>query len=124
MDATSGYNQLRVALESQEKLAFAGPDATKWTWLVMPFGPLNGPAIFIMFMHDMAARYNEVARSRGIGVGQHANSRLIVDDFFNYCRTFMIAIAYLRAQLDVCRAQNLSLSLCENASGFLNVLSL
>jgi hypothetical protein len=30
-NAPSGYHQLAVALTSQEKLAFQGPDAIKWT---------------------------------------------------------------------------------------------
>jgi hypothetical protein len=43
-DAPMGYHQLAVELASQEKLAFQGPDAIKWMYPVMPFGPTNGPA--------------------------------------------------------------------------------
>jgi hypothetical protein len=52
-DAPSGYHQLAVALASQEKLAFQGPDVIKWTYTVMPFGPTNGPAKFVSFIHDV-----------------------------------------------------------------------
>jgi len=52
-DAPQGYHQIRVAAESQTKLSFAGPDATKYCYNVMPFGPVNGPAIFITFIHDI-----------------------------------------------------------------------
>jgi hypothetical protein len=52
-DAPSGYHQLAVALTSQEKLAFQGPDAIKWTYTVMLFGPTNGPATFIIFFYDV-----------------------------------------------------------------------
>jgi hypothetical protein len=52
-DAPMGYHQLAVALASQEKLAFQGPDAVKWTYTVMPFGPTNGPATFINFIHNV-----------------------------------------------------------------------
>ena len=34
-----GYHQISVSTETQEKLAFQGPDAIKWTYTVMPFGP-------------------------------------------------------------------------------------
>jgi hypothetical protein len=51
-DAPMGYHQLNVAKASQEKLAFQGPDAIKWTYTVMPLGPTNGPAMFINFIHD------------------------------------------------------------------------
>jgi hypothetical protein len=49
-DTPSRYHQLAVALSSQKKLAFQGPDAFKWTYTVMPFGPTNGPATFINFI--------------------------------------------------------------------------
>ena len=52
-DAPSGYHQLAVALASQEKLAFQGPDAIKWSYTVMPFGPTNGPATFVNFIKDV-----------------------------------------------------------------------
>jgi hypothetical protein len=42
-DAPQGYHQIRVEEDSQAKLAFAGPDATKWTYNMMLFGPVNGP---------------------------------------------------------------------------------
>jgi hypothetical protein len=43
-DAPMGYHQLAITLASQEKLAFQGPNAIKWTHIIMPFGPTNGPA--------------------------------------------------------------------------------
>ena len=52
-DAPMGYHQIGVVKDSQMKLAFAGPDATKWTYNVMPFGPVNGPSTFIAFIHDV-----------------------------------------------------------------------
>ena len=101
MDAIHGYHQLRVDKESQEKLAFAGPDAIKWTFLVMPFGPVNGPAIFIGFMHDMQSRWMEIAAAAGIDVSSDAGDRLIVDDILSFARTLPIAFAYLECQLRV-----------------------
>jgi hypothetical protein len=52
-NAPSGYHQLAVALASQAKLAFQGPDAIKLTYTVMPFGPTNGPATFVNFIYDV-----------------------------------------------------------------------
>ena len=63
MDAISGYNQIHVAKSSQEKLVFAGPNCTKYTYFVMPFGPVNGPVIFIVFIHDMDATWKYLASS-------------------------------------------------------------
>ena len=61
-DATQGYHQLRVAVDSQPKLAFQGTDAIKWTYTVMPFGPTNGPATFINFAHDINSVWQEEAK--------------------------------------------------------------
>ena len=52
-DAPNGYHQIKVAKDSQEKLAFQGVDAIKWTYAVMPFVPVNCPPAFILFMHDL-----------------------------------------------------------------------
>ena len=80
-DAPQGFHQLQVEKESQEKLAFAGPDATKFTYNVMPFGPTNGPSIFIMFMHDMNSRWKTLAASNGVLINDDTNSNIIVDDY-------------------------------------------
>jgi hypothetical protein len=77
----------------------------------MPFGPVNGPVTFIAFMHDMDSCWKDVATARGVPINDNNNTRMIVDDLFNYLQTFRLAMTYLRAQLQVCRTQNLSLSL-------------
>jgi hypothetical protein len=48
-DAPMGYHQLAVASDSQEKLAFQGVNAIKWTYNVMPFGPTNGASYLCQF---------------------------------------------------------------------------
>ena len=62
-DASSGYHQLAVAKSSQEKLAFQGTDAIKWTYTVMPFGPTNVPATLINFIHDVDSQWKVLAVS-------------------------------------------------------------
>ena len=81
MDAISGYNQIRVAKSSREKLAFAGPNCTKYTYNVMPVGPVNGPVIFIVFIHDMDATWKELAKREGVVLNDGTGTRIIVDDF-------------------------------------------
>ena len=111
MDAISGYNQIRVAKSSRVKLAFAGPNCTKYTYYVMPFGPVNGPVIFIIFIHDMDATWKDLARTKGIVFDVRTGTRIIVDDIFSWAPTFEDFIKYLECQLEVCLSQNLSLSL-------------
>ena len=110
-DAKNGFNQIPVAPNSQEKLAFAGPNATVYTYRVMPFGPVNGPVIFIIFAHDMDARWKEVAKEHGITIDEHTNSRLIVDDIFSWAKTLDSSFIFMECQFMTCLAQNLSLSL-------------
>jgi hypothetical protein len=110
-DAPQGFHQLRVALCSQPKLAFQGTDAMKWTYNVMPFGPTNSPATFINFAHNICSVWQEEARHRGVPVGDQDNTRIIVDDFVNWGKDLALALLYMRCQLMVCQAYNLSLSL-------------
>ena len=111
MDAISGYNQIRVATSSQAKLAFAGPNCSKYTYLVMPFGPVNGRVIFIIFIYDLDSTWKSLAESRGLTIDETLTTRIIVDDIFSWAKTFDEFIHYLTCQLDVCLSQNLSLSL-------------
>jgi hypothetical protein len=54
-DGPMSYHQLAVALASQEKLAFQGDNAIKWTYTVMPFDPTNKPATIINFIYDIGS---------------------------------------------------------------------
>jgi hypothetical protein len=110
-DAPQGYHQIGVEAESQDKLAFAGPDATKWTYNVMPFGPVNGPATFIAFIHDVDSRWKDLARSLGVTIDEDTNTNIIVDDILSWAKSLLIALIYMECQLRVCQSQNLSLSL-------------
>ncbi len=83
-----GYHQLAVDSASQEKLAFQGVDAIKWTYTVMPFGPTNGPATFINFIHDVDSIWKELARSHGNIIDDDTNTRIIVDDIVNWADNF------------------------------------
>ena len=77
----------------------------------MPFGPTNGPSIFIMFMHDMNSRWKTLATSNGVLINDDTNSNIIVDDLLSWAPDIDTALRYMRAQLQVCQSVNLSLSL-------------
>ncbi len=110
-DAPQGYHQIRVEPSSQEKLAFAGPDATKWTYNVMPFGPVNGPAIFIAFMHNLDFTWKDLARSLGLVIDKDLNTNIIVNDILSWAKSITTALIYMECQLCVAQSQNLLLSL-------------
>jgi hypothetical protein len=73
-NAPSGYHQLAEALDSQEKLAFQGPNAIKWMYLVMPFGR---PAMFISFIYDANSQWKSLATATGITIGDNTNTQII-----------------------------------------------
>ena len=106
-----GYHQLSVSSESQEKLAFQGPDAIKWTYNIMPFGPTNGPATFIMMIHDVDSVWKETASSLGLSVGTNIDTRIIIDDIINWATSFDQVLQYIECQLLVAKAYCLTLSL-------------
>jgi hypothetical protein len=83
----------------------------KWTYNVMPFGPVNGPATFITFIHDVDSSWKELARSCDILINKDTNTNSIVDNIISWDKSLQIALVYMECQLKICQSQNLSLSL-------------
>jgi hypothetical protein len=110
-DALQGYHQIGVEEESQDKLAFAGPDATKWTYNVMLLGPVNGPAMFIAFIHDVDNAWKDLACLHRVVINKDTNTNIIVDDFVSWAKTYAYTMMYKECQLKICQLQNLSLRL-------------
>ena len=100
-DMIMGYHQITVSPESREKLAFQGPDAIKWTYNVMLFGPTNGPATFVMMIHDIDSAWKDVALLGGLTVGTDVDTRIIIDDICSSAQSFDSALRYIECQLRV-----------------------
>ena len=79
-DLPMGFHQLAVALASQDKLAFHRVDGIKWAYTVMPFGPTNGPATFITFIHDLDSVWKEHAHSNSIPIDDDTNTKIMTTD--------------------------------------------
>jgi len=86
-NAVSGYNKIRVSIDSQGKLAFAGPNCSKYTYLVMPFGPTNGPTSFIVFIHDLDVTWKTLAIEHNLTIDDTLNTKMIVDNIFSWAKT-------------------------------------
>ncbi len=110
-DAPSEYHQLAVALSFQEKLAFQGPDAIKWTYTVMSFGSTNGPATFINFICDIDSQWKALASLSGVQINKDTNTRIIIDDIVSHGINLDMSLKYMECQLHICLAYCLSLSL-------------
>jgi hypothetical protein len=110
-DVPMGYHQLAVAFDSQEKLAFQGVNAIKWTYSVMPFGPTNGPVILIKFIYDIDSIWKELAKKYGLTINNDTNTCIIVDDNVSWAGSFKCSLIYMQCQLIVYCAYNLSFKL-------------
>ena len=80
----------------------------------MPFGPINGPATFITFIHDLNCVWKEHACLKVILIDDETNTKIIVDDIISWARQLEYTLAYMRCQLKVCQAYNLLLTLCKS----------
>jgi hypothetical protein len=113
-DAPMGYHQLAATFASQEKLAFQGPNAIKWTYRVMLFGPTNGPATFINFIHGVDSQWKALAEKSGLVINNDTNTKIIVDDIFPWAKTIGNALLYIECHICVCQSYQLLLSLCKS----------
>jgi hypothetical protein len=108
-----GYHQLAVALASQDKLVFQGPNAIKWTYTVMLFGPTNGSATFINFIHDIDSQWKAIAQQKGLIIDDDTNTKIIINDIFSWAKLLEMGLLYIECQLCVCQTCQLLLSLCK-----------
>jgi hypothetical protein len=97
LDGYSGYNQIQIAPEDQDKTTFTCPWGT-YAYKVLPFGLCNAPAtfqrvvlgVFADLIHDCVEVY--------------------MDDFTVYGNTFEEALSNLEEVLIRCQESNLALS--------------
>lgn len=97
LDGYSGYNQIQIALEDQEKTTFTGPRG-KFTYRVLPFGLCNAPTTF---------------QSTVLGIFFDLTNdcvEICMDDFTIYGNTFQEALENLEKVLIRCQEDNLALS--------------
>ena len=60
LDCAQGYHQIRVYYWDQDKLAFFGPDGKKYTFTVIPFGPVNAPPFYTAMIRHMQAEWTHL----------------------------------------------------------------
>ena len=97
LDGYSGYNQIAIALEDQEKTTFTCPFGT-FAYRRMPFGLCNAPATFqrcmLSIFSDMVERFLEV----------------FMDDFSVFGDSFEDCLSNLKKVLIRCEEKNLVLN--------------
>ena len=102
VDAKSGFHQIRVRWADREKLAFAGPNGTLYTFNVMPFGPVNAPACYTVLMFLMRQEWQALFREKFPGLDidlvtatfVHSGDRQIVDDILLFSNNPRVLLLY------------------------------
>eukprot|EP00253_Pinus_taeda_P030101 PITA_30101 len=97
LDGFSGYNQIRIAPEDQDKTTFTCPWGT-YAYNVLPFGLCNAPATF---QRAVLAIFADLI---------HDCVEVYMDDFLVYDNSFDHALDNLERVLKRCIESNLSLS--------------
>ena len=83
----------------------------KWTYEVVPFGPVNGPQMFNTFIHPMDSTWEDLAQSVGLTIYDNTNTRIITNNILSWDRILSTSLLYMECQLRVFLSQNLLLSL-------------
>jgi hypothetical protein len=77
----------------------------------MPFGLTNGPAMLIIFMHDIDSKWKALTQKLGLIINDNTNTKIIVDDILNLAKLLEMVLSYIECQLCICQAYQLSLSI-------------
>ncbi len=80
----------------------------------MPFGPTNGPATFINFIHNIDSIWKKPAKQRGITIDNNTNTKIIVNNIVSWAKLINFVLAYIECQLKVWQVYRLSLNLCKS----------
>ena len=97
LDGFSGYNQIQIAPEDQDKTTFTCPWGM-FAYRVLPFGLCNAPATF---QRDVIGIFSELVND---------SMEIFMDDFTPYGRDFEEALENLKKVLIRCEQTQLSLS--------------
>ena len=97
LDGYSGYNQIAIAFEDQEKTTFTCPYGT-FAFRRMPFGLCNAPATFQRYMMSMFSDLAEEVM------------KIFMDDFTVYRSSFDHCLQNLGTVLHKCQDKNLYLN--------------
>ena len=63
--------------------------------LVMPFGIVNGPTIFVMMIYDLKESWDKIATLKyHLTIDEHNNTTVIIDDTFGFVTSYDNGLLY------------------------------
>jgi hypothetical protein len=74
----------------------------------MPFGLRNCPAVFIAMMHDLQELWKTLAQAKGIDIGIHNGTTIIMDDTFLFAVSRRYACLLARCVCLIARKYHLT----------------
>jgi hypothetical protein len=80
----------------------------------MPFGPTNGPATFIQFIHDIGSQWKALAVKSGLVIDDDTTTKINVNNIFSWAKSLEEALMYMECQLSIRLAYCLPLSLLKS----------
>ena len=136
VDARQGYHQVAVRSADKEKLAFFAPNGKKYTYKVMPFGPMNAPAFYTYMMQQFRDEWdalfylilNEMKELNGQaikvsptnevtlgGTAVQTGSKGIIDDILIWSTALPLVLTYFECVCKVFQKYRVSFRLdkCE-----------
>ena len=75
---------------------------------MIPFGLVNTPTLFIIFVYDIHEHWNVVAEEVGVIISDNTNTKIIIDDIFVHVTKYEEGILYLRAILKISKLYNIT----------------
>ena len=87
-----------------------------YTYSVMPSGPVNGPVMFIRMMCNINGKWQVMAIDNGVTIDNDTNTKISVDNSFNYAISEDQVILYMEAQFTTAALCRLSFSLPKSLS--------
>ena len=110
VDMRTGYHQVGVKKEDQEKLGFMAPNHEKYCYTVMPFGPVNAPSVYVAMTRVMKTEYDNLFAQR---FPQHVSiigNKNIIDDALLWSTDPVICLSYFRCMCEVLKHYRVSLN--------------
>ena len=101
LDAHQGFHQIAVRALDQEKLAFFGPDGKKYTFVVMPFGPKNGPPVYTAMMRALKDEWDSHYLEWTHDTTTTYGSNTIIDDVLCWSTSPNTLLAYFQCICEI-----------------------
>ena len=83
VDAKRGYHQISLYSLDKENLEFFVPNNSKYTFKVMPFGPINDPVFYTFMMQYLRGEWHILFMITVLGMDKIGGQKLLVTETYD-----------------------------------------